>query len=255
MYSIVHLRIEGFKVRIEGFKKLLEQLKVKVDTCKKTEEALLARFKDLRNAGIQRFVPLLLQTVSRVLRLASTDRVCRLTRGVCRQVHTFDAKFEQLCRDRIKTREGNTRGKNTGEDAARTGEESLERIASLCLELSYTKGRDLRQRTRSAHKPQEASTLIELLRTALDAGPELESLANDAIRNTHTAETVELIKPTKPTKGLQRTVQKVQEEYEVQRTCRAMRHAPACPHLPPHPAHISSGGRRGRETTRASSTS
>jgi len=116
----------------------------------------------------------------------------------------FDSKFEQLCRERVKGKDGQLKD----------GEEALEYIGSLCLDLAHMKGRELRQRPPIKHAPTSATTLIELLRIAVDAGPELDRLARDALRGAQTQQKCEIVKPRKPTKGLQRAVQKVQEEYD-----------------------------------------
>lgn len=181
--------VGGLKTRIDAFQKRMCELEDNVQYSEEQHAQLLERFKTLRDLGIERFVPLLLQTV-----------------------HEFDARFEQLCRERPRVKKGESKRV----EVLGKGEDALLHIESLCLELSYTKGRMLRQRTPTKHEPKDSTTLIELMRTALDAGPELERLANDAIHATqrNRTERCELIKPSKPTKGLQRTVQKVQEEYE-----------------------------------------
>lgn len=187
--------------------KLVAKLMAEKDKKLASVAELRGSFSRLRFQGIERFTPLLLQSVLKFDAAfearAEIGPRCKAEIGAPRSGIALRASHGSLNATAAVHRPQGAL------DAQ--GEATLARIGELCDTVD-TKGRELRQPLPSADPPHALSTLMLLMERAIAAGPRLLALAEDAISGCKQWAVV--VAPPKPTKGVLRSLQKVQEEYD-----------------------------------------
>lgn len=127
-----------------SYNKLVEKGEEQVSNMRQLVQDFKMRFHKLRDDAIERFTPLLLQTVEK-----------------------YDATFNTL--PELLDQSG-------------VGEIILQRIAVLCRSITC-KTSCLQQPLPSAHRANDIKTLMILLQLAMQAAPILQTLAKDAVRH------------------------------------------------------------------------
>ena len=183
------------------------------------EKDLIERYAGMRDTGVERFTPLLLQTVTKYEAAfegqmnAAGERSLERIGELC---ETMSARYLQSANGRrasgapfgIKNRRASSsRDWHQEQDEETVRGTITPPIGTEC------QGQVLRQKLPSALPCTSLATLMLLLDLAIKAGPNLLELAREtaaAVGNTG----VEVVVPSKPTKGVPRALQKTLEEYE-----------------------------------------
>ena len=175
------------------------------------EKDLIERYSGLRDAGVERFTPLLLQTVTKYAAAFEGQ----MNAAGERSLERIGELCETVSAHCVKSANGRrASGAPFGIKMRRASKEEAARGT-----IRPPKGAEcqraqvLRQKLPSALPCTSLATLMLLLDLAIQAGPNLLDLAREtaaAVGN----KGVELMVPSKPTKGVPRALQKTLEEYE-----------------------------------------
>ena len=183
------------------------------------EKGLIERYAGMRDRGVERFTPMLLQTVTKY-EAAFEGQMNAAGEGSLERIgalcETVSERYLQSANGRrasgapfgIKNRRAApSRDWHQEQDEDAVQGTSTPPMGAEC------QGQVLRQKLPSALPCTSLATLMLLLDLAIKAGPNLLELARDtaaAVGNTG----VEVVVPSKPTKGVPRALQKTLEEYE-----------------------------------------
>jgi hypothetical protein len=178
---------------------------------------LIERYAGMRDTGVERFTPLLLQTVTKY-EAAFEGQMNAAGEGSLERIgalcETVSARYLQSANGRrasgapfgIKNRRASSSWHKKQDEEAVRGTSTPPMGAECQVQV-------LRQKLPSALPCTSLATLMLLLDLAIKAGPNLLELAREtaaAVGNTG----VEVVVPSRPTKGVPRALQKTLEEYE-----------------------------------------
>ena len=176
------------------------------------EKDLIERYSGLRDAGVERFTPLLLQTVDKY-DAAFEGQMNAASEGSLERIGALCETVSARCLQSNGRRASGAPFGIKKSWASKEDEEAVRGTIRPPKGAEYQRAQVMRQKLPSALPCTSLATLMLLLDLAIQAGPNLLELAREtaeAVGNTG----VELMVPSKPTKGVPRALQKTLEEYE-----------------------------------------